>query len=122
MEYVETETETETKTTTIEQINIFYMMLICYAYLRILGMEHRQTLIELNKTSSNFQTNTKVFFETLYVDKKLTYIIDANWVEYPTKVSLEEMVYLNNKIHNLYNSILVGNASASASASAEVSI
>ena len=122
MEYVETvkTIETETETATIEQINIFYMMLICYAYLRILGMEYRQTLIELNKTSSNFQTNTKIFFETLYVDKKLTYIIDSKWIEYPTKVSLEEMVYLNNKIHNLYNSILVGNASASASA--EVSI
>ena len=92
-----------------KELQIFYMMKIYFAYLKLLGMEYRQMLIELNKTNSNFQIVSRIFFEKLYTDEKLTYIIDCKLVVYPLSVTYEEMDTLNTKIFSLYNSILVGN-------------
>jgi hypothetical protein len=87
-------------------IQILYLMRIYYAYLKSYGMNYRQILIELNKNNSSFQIVSRLFFEKLHDEHEFNYLIDD--ITYPVNFTYEEMLFLNDKIKDLYDSILEG--------------
>ena len=85
---------------------ILYHMRIYYAYLKSFGMNYRQLILELNKTESSFQIVSRLFFEKLYDEFGFKYLIDD--IEYPIDFTYVDLFTLNDKIKNLFDSILEG--------------
>ena len=81
-------------------------MRIYYAYLKSFGMNYRQLILELNKTESSFPIVSRLFFEKLHDEYDFTYLIDD--IEYPIEFTYVELSTLNDKIKNLFDSILEG--------------
>jgi hypothetical protein len=86
---------------------ILYHMRIYYAYLKSFGMNYRPLILEINKTESSFQIVSRLFFEKLYDEFAYTYLIDD--IEYPIDFTYVDLTTLNDKIKNLFDSILEGN-------------
>lgn len=85
---------------------ILYHMRIYYAYLKLFGMNYRQLILEINKTESSFQIVSRLFFEKLYDEYEIKYLIDD--IEYPIDFTYVDLTILNDKIKNLFDSILEG--------------
>lgn len=86
------------------KIKILYHMRIYYAYLKTFGMNYRQHLLELNKTNSTFPNVLKLFFEKIYDEYEIKYLVEDTI--YPDNATDEDIYSLHERLKRLYESIL----------------
>ena len=110
--YCKMEATKEQKEQKVQQVDdirlkqILYHMRIYYAYLKSFGMNYRKILLELNKNESSFPIVSRLFFEKLHDEYEFKYLIED--VVYPLNFTYVELSTLNDKIKNLFDSILEG--------------